>query len=281
MDDQLSQSERGPVRIVATCDDCGNEFDGKAVRMIEAFSRSKIPHLCPECVAKQSRLLDMQEREAQEQRLAYWRSEWLRTCGMPFTYQDKTFENFDPIRNEQRVELVREWADGFPQDAPPVGYPSLLIAARNNGVGKTHLACAALRRVIGRFNNLGFEKSPVRFYVANEVKNRLEDAKRFSSKETVTDVHRELATVRLLLLDDMGKEKATGADAATTYEMYYTIINGRYSNGLPMLITSNLGFDPWENGAPSLVDLIGQAGVSRLREMTQARQIVVVGDDRR
>jgi hypothetical protein len=43
------------------------------------------------------------------------------------------------------------------------------------------------------------------------------------------DVGIDFATMGLLVLDDVGKEKLEGADAAFTYEIYYTIINERYA----------------------------------------------------
>lgn len=281
------------VRIVATCDDCGNEYDGKTVRMIEAFTRARVPRYCPDCTAMRLRMEEVQREEAKAKQLAYWRAEWLRLSGIPPKYQPKSFDGplcpenwaaslgYDATGNEARIQLIREWADGFPVDGPPVGYPSLLIAARNNGVGKTHLACAALKAIIGRFEALGFERPPFRFHVANDLKFRLQDAQRFSSTEKVGDVYQELRSLRLLVLDDMGKEKAIGADAAHVYEMYYTIINERYNNGLPMLITSNLGMEPWAKGGPSLEDIIGLAGVSRLKEMTGGKELVIEGEDRR
>ena len=52
-----------------------------------------------------------------------------------------------------------------------------------------------------------------------------------------------------------GIKRLAGADAAFTYDMYYTIINERYDAQLPVILTSNLHFEPWAGGGLSLATL--------------------------
>ena len=86
----------------------------------------------------------------------------------------------------------------------------------------------------------------------------------------------------LLVLDDVGKEQLTGAEATFSHEMYYNIINTRYNADLPLVITTNLNFSPWRNdGGPDLVDLMGPGAVSRLVEMTGGQVYIIDGEDRR
>ena len=95
------------------------------------------------------------------------------------------------------------------------------------------------------------------------------------------EVYRDFATVRLLLIDDVGKEKLDGADTAFIQEAYFTIINERYNANLPIILTSNLNFDPWVPGGLCLENIMGRAAVSRLMEMTLGTAYIIEGEDRR
>ena len=277
------QSSHSDIRLVATCDDCGQEFNAKAALAVQAFTRTRQPLHCPFCRAKQVRQDQFEQTRRHEASLTYWRGEWLSHSGVPFAYRSKNFDNYDHALNEPRVALLRAYVEAFPVDRRPTNYPSLIITSRNNGVGKTHLSCATLQGIISRFENLAYEHTPFRFYTAPALKHRILDAQRFTSKDTLVTVYAELESLWLLVLDDVGKEKLTGADAGTMGEIYFSIINDRYNAGLPLVLTSNLGFEPWEAGGLCLEDVIGWAACSRLKEMTGSpgQQIVIAGEDRR
>ncbi|HLA39635.1 MAG TPA: ATP-binding protein [Candidatus Glassbacteria bacterium] len=281
-DENPPQSKPRP-RVLSPCEDCGNEHDCYAQALMESFGTVRQPRLCPECREKARRLREVQQQSHHAASLAFTRQQWLcdQVRGIPERYRGKNFDGFDATGNEQRVSALRAYAESFPVDRPPKGIPSLLLAQAVVGVGKTHLACAILQTVAGRFDQLGREVCPYQFWPASRVKQRVFDAQRFGSKETLEAVYRDFASMWLLVLDDVGKEKLTGADAASTYEIYYTIINERYNANLPMIITSNLGFEPWQPEGLSLADLIGNAGVSRLMEMTGGQQYLIAGHDRR
>lgn len=279
----VDPSNQSDVQITATCSDCGQEFNAKAALAVQAFTRVRQPLFCAPCRAKRVRQDQLELTRRHDVTLAYWRHQWVNNSGIPFAYLSKGFDHFDTTGNEERVELVKAYAEAFPTDRRPTGYPSLVITSRNNGVGKTHLSCTMLQSIIGGFAELAWERPPFRFLTAPALKHRIQDAQRFSSKETLTDVYGELASLWLLVLDDVSKEKLSGADSGLMSEIYFSIINDRYNAGLPMVLTSNLGFEPWEPGGLSLEDVIGWAACSRLKEMTGSpgKQLVIVGEDRR
>lgn len=278
--DQPGQSN---VHVTAVCSDCGQNFDARTALAVQAFTRKRQPMYCTFCRAKMVRQEQLESARRHDQTLSYWRSQWIDNSGIPFAYRSKGFETFDSKDNEERVALIRAYAEDFPVEHRPTGYPSIVIASRNNGVGKTHLSCAMMGRIIGRFEDMAREHAPFRFWTAPALKHRIQDAQRFSSKETLTDVYAEFASAWLLILDDVGKEKLTGSDAGLMGEIYFAIINDRYNAGLPMVLTSNLGFTPWEPGGLSLEDVLGWAACSRLKEMTGSpgTQVVIAGEDRR
>lgn len=74
---------------------------------------------------------------------------------------------------------------------------------------------------------------------------------------------------RLLVLDDVGAEKAT----EWTQERIYSIVDHRYANCLPLIITSNLP-------ASDLAPQIGERAASRLAEMCRT-VVAMTGADRR
>ena len=89
--------------------------------------------------------------------------------------------------------------------------------------------------------------------------------------ETEEMVYQQLRGVRLLVLDDVGKEKPS----AHTREVYFYVVDERLKLGLPVLITSNLPL----NGTDSLEELVGRATVSRIVGMCQGNCFELKGDD--
>ncbi|KPC89842.1 ATP-binding protein, partial [Streptomyces sp. NRRL F-6602] len=85
---------------------------------------------------------------------------------------------------------------------------------------------------------------------------------------------KRLMRVPLLLIDDLGTEKIS----EFTEEATYRLLNERYNECRPMIITSNLPpADP--QGGPDLNEKLGQRITSRLSQMTTV--IPMRGDDRR
>jgi DNA replication protein DnaC len=238
---------------------------------------------CSACRHARIRAREVVEKAAHEARLTFQRTTWAhgRDRGIPEKFWGDSFDTFDPVGNEAVVQELRAYAEAFQVDARPKGAKSLLITRDVNGVGKTHLACAVLRTIIEKFEKVDWDVSPYQFWTAGKLKQRIRGGQRFGGAESEADVYKDFGSMWLLVLDDIGKEPLTGADAAATYEMYYTVINERYNSALPMVITSNLGFKPWAPGGLSIADLIGKAGASRLMEMTGGTEYIIAGQDRR
>lgn len=158
-------------------------------------------------------------------------------AGIPPRYRQASFANFRPIEGKRGAwEMARQWdgAGGF-----------VLVGA--NGTGKTHLACALLRRELAR-------QVPGRFV---DVAQFLAEAKsRFGGEGEQAQAYIDrIARTPLLLIDDLGKERGTG----WAQEVMWTLLNGRYSATLPTLITTNLDFE-------ELAESYGAAIADRLRD---------------
>jgi DNA replication protein DnaC len=243
-------------------------------------------NFCSVCDEVRYQRLQHQALERQQHLLDHLRRMRIASAtGIPLQYRGLTWDDFKydrgGVNNRKRVQAFQQWSNDFPVDRIPHGVTSLLIASPNNGVGKTMLGCLILQDLLNRYEEVVPEKAPFQFWTVDDVRLRIESARRFSSKETMEDVYRDFATMRLLILDDVGKEKLVGYDAAEAYPMYFTILNKRYSNRLPVVLTSNLTYQPWEPDGFCLTDLIGRAAASRLMEMTDGVVYIIEGEDRR
>jgi DNA replication protein DnaC len=109
-----------------------------------------------------------------------------------------------------------------------------LILQGNYGCGKTHLAAAVANFAV----SFGV---PTLFITVPDML----DALRFSYSDpeaTFEERFEEIRRVRLLILDDFGTQNAT----PWAQEKLFQIINFRYINQLPTVITTNLGLDEIE-----------------------------------
>lgn len=136
--------------------------------------------------------------------------------------------------------------------------PSLLILGPV-GTGKTYQAYGAVRALAHSGVMCSW-----RVETAADLYAQLRPRPRFDSEHEF----RELAAVRLLVVDDLGAAKGS----EWTEEVNYRLINHRYEHQLPTLITSNLM-------AKDLREGLGERVTSRLVEM--ARRVNLVGADRR
>jgi DNA replication protein DnaC len=136
--------------------------------------------------------------------------------------------------------------------------PSLLIAGPT-GTGKTHQAYGAIRTLLRAGVRLRWEGTTVADLYAAQRPRRGSDPEQQL---------RRLARSPLLLLDDLGASK----QSPWTEELTYRLVNHRYNQLLPTLITTNLP-------VAELRDAVGDRVASRLAEMTD--RVILTGHDRR
>ncbi|MGW8679583.1 ATP-binding protein [Streptomyces sp. NPDC055817] len=177
----------------------------------------------------------------------------------PYRYQDA-----EPTHPE-----VIAWADRAIRDPRTAG---ILFLTGLFGTGKTHQAYGALRRIA--------EAGPDRFELIAVTSPDMYALIRPGGSDRGAEYEiRRLMRVPLLLLDDLGTEKIS----EFTEEATYRILNERYNECRPLIITSNLPVDSRDREGvkrgPDLHDQLGARITSRLAQTTTV--VALRGNDRR
>jgi len=151
-----------------------------------------------------------------------------------------TFENFEERGNKNAkfmtpqdvhgLQAAKEAAENFAHS--PQGW---LLLEGGYGCGKTHLAAAIANFAV----SMG---TPTLFITVPDLLDSLRFA--FSDPETTFEARfEEVRSADLLVLDDFGTQNATG----WAQEKLFQIMNYRYINDLPTVITTNLMLDEIES----------------------------------
>lgn len=255
------------------CTTCHQKFTAQVhIYRFGARERKVYPHECPECKQKREERERLEAAEENRLRLIALREKWRKLCGVPLWMLDKTFENFEADLQKAAYKQAFNYANQLSLD-DPIGYPSLILYSEGNGVGKTHLAIAIVNKAIDSWNGDPDRSAcPIRFESGPGLIRRIRATYNIgidAYHEREEDVYNQLRGVRLLILDDVGKEKPS----EHTREVYFYIIDERYKAGLPVVITSNLPLD----GQLSLSDLMGVSTVDRLIGMSRGKVIELKG----
>lgn len=215
----------------------------------------------------------------------------LARARVPERYRHCDFSNFeadnelDGVSREQQQAWNRSLAQAkvvverFAAEFPVSGEQGLLIMGPC-GVGKTHLAVAALKEIVLRGHS-GF------FYDYRELLKQIQDSYNVESQSTEMGVLEPVLNVEVLVLDDVGSSKPS----MWALETVGHILNTRYNDKRVTVLTTNfLDSDAVTNGgspAPvariagaratvtedSLADRVGKRIRSRLYEMCRTIEV--------
>lgn len=201
---------------------------------------------------------------------------FLKSSGIPAKYENATFDNFETKDHDvagQELYAARQKVLNYAHEFPLGPKPGLLILGET-GRGKTHLAVAALRRIIGK----GFQGVFLDYQTLLErIQSSFDSASGASDKEA----YRTALDAEVLLLDDLGARRASDWVEDTVA----SIVTHRYNNRKPLIATTNhpvldagdsriaRNEDGSRDYRRTLVDYIGERAYSRLFEMCQVVRI--------
>jgi len=197
---------------------------------------------CPQCTAEQELRNDIQRQEARKDADA----EALRSMNIEPEYYNATIASFTPTTPEQMRNILKV------QDLI-AGKIRELVLIGINGTGKTHLAVAAVKELRGKIFSM------------YEISTRIRSTYTQKAKEDELAVVDELARTPLLVIDEIGRTKGSGAEL----DWLSYIIDKRHVRNLPTILISNkhLKKNCPEQGCPNCFDnYIGEDVMSRLSE---------------
>jgi DNA replication protein DnaC len=207
-------------------------------------------------------------------------------AGIPPLYRNASLDNFklpsdNPAANRGLAGVlltIRTFAREFPGEKKPG-----LLLIGEPGVGKTHLAVAALRILISR----GFEGV---FFDYQSLLDKIRSGYDQSSGASDREAYRAALDAEVLLLDDLGAHRVTEwvEDTVTA------LITERCNHRRPLIATTNLpdsevgdAIVERDTGLPqkvyakvSLAERIGARARSRLFEMCHVVRMPAVEDYR-
>ena len=212
------------------------------------------------------------------------RLRWRKLCAIPPRYANATFGNFEKKKQLAAFEFMSsyDWH---------LGKSVVLSSPRTFGVGKTHLVCALLHKIIATEDVAKLRESkvsldvggvcqeivdyrvvslscPLYFVTETELMARIRATFTPDPYETEEKVFDQLKTCGLLVIDDVGKVKPR--DPNFLQGTYYRIIDGRYGNLKPVILTTNLNI-------AQLEEHMGGACGDRLVQMCDGNFIQMAG----
>jgi DNA replication protein DnaC len=260
------------------CSDCGKDFQGRFA-IIDGVERFR-SDTCPECQEENTRKERRAEAERElQQAIVNRRTAWREEANLPGMFATKTLDGFNKALQPKAFKAISEY--------PGKGPGSLVLYSPDlYGVGKTHLVCALVNRLLAdevparltQYLSIQEMCCPAHFTTEPHLLDRIrgtfsgrgevekEWRLRGSSRPvTDEDIYQEMSKVRLLVVDDVGKVRPR--DSSFLQGVYYRIIDGRYTAGLPVILTTNLSLAELETH-------IGGASADRLREMCGGKNFI-------
>lgn len=214
------------------CPHCGAEmpFIGFLIGETLCLTERTLECTCPAAMAESEAKAAMQQRE-KEEREAREKAERIaamqKRAGMGAREQEKTFAGLEHTPdNFSAITQAQAYAKAY-INRTRTQKPSLYICG-DLGTGKTHLAAAMANEIISAGR-------AVKYTTFARMTQDVRTAYYSASKETEAETVKRYQDAPILFLDDLGKEKPTEWNLA----LLFSLIDYRYSNGLPTVITAN------------------------------------------
>ena len=153
----------------------------------------------------------------------------LKHCDLPFGSEKLTLDNFDVDKRWPSLFEAKQAALELAEEITDIRWLTLLGEVE---CGKTHLAIAICRKWLER-------SKPARYVFVPLMLDELRSGYSKEGDESYDRTLRFLMEVDLLVLDDLGTQVPT----PWAMEKLIMIIDYRYINGLPLVVTTNKELD--------------------------------------
>lgn len=256
------------------CVDCSNDFETEEL----GFCGVDLTNIrCPSCRQKARENMEQKAMAKVEFDIARRRRHFRQTCGIPKRYMNEEFGTFDKTIQPDAYKRCLKYAQKYKVEKPELD--SLIISSPGiNGTGKTHLVCAIAHNILNNWQGKP-DRCPVHFVTEPDLFSRIRatyDKKEFLDavmSENEQEVINYYKTVPLLIVDDVAKEEV--GDPRFVQRTWFKIINGRYNNLLPIVITANKSINELR---PHFSGGTGNNAISdRLIEMTNGKFVLLKG----
>jgi DNA replication protein DnaC len=191
------------------------------------MGRRQIWTLCPDC--EEARVAAKRQAEAQEQaeRARIHLEAMLGQAAIPRRFQDRSLDNFvaDTPEQQQALFIAREFSEHFAQHAE---HGEGIVMSGMPGTGKSHLATAILQSIMP--GSVGL------YITCSSLIRAVRATWSRDSERTEMDVLRELGTVALLVIDEIGVSGGTDNEQALIFD----VLDRRYRDMRPTILLTNL-----------------------------------------
>lgn len=182
---------------------------------------------CPACTAE----MHAREEQKREQDRIQWEQQRLRdvmdATNLPERFKSRTFDSFVAESDEQRraLTIVRDYAEDFPRNLQKgLG----LVLAGKPGNGKSHLASAAILKLMDRYSTT--------YLTCMQMMRAVRDTWRRDSDRSEREVMQMLGSdIDLLVIDEVGVQYGTDGEQTIIFE----VLDRRYGNQKPTILLTN------------------------------------------
>lgn len=235
-----------PVSIATAQQDANCEQHGAYVAQGFQIGRTMRWMGCPECFKardEEDKAAHAKQAAENAQRAIEQR---LDRSGIPLRYRTRTFQSFvaSTDAQERALAIATEYAANF---ASHLQRGTVLVFSGVPGTGKSHLAIAIAQAIMANHTAL--------YTSAIDAVRMIRDTWRRDSPRTELQVLDMLASVHLLVLDEVGVQYGTDAEQVSLFD----IIDKRYRDMMPTILLTN------QNKAGMKV-FLGDRSFDRLRE---------------
>lgn len=253
------------------CQFCGKELEQRQIVFKVGENEVLIDGEPEKCDCKESKMYwkkiqykkEMEKKKKEEFRKSEEIKRLYKFSKMNLRLKEYSFKNYRTTKNNIDAFMkVKNYTENFLKGTER---GSLFITG-GVGTGKTHLASSVANELIQN-------EIPVVFGTLINLLTDIKDSYG-TDGEKEGYIIQKYSKVKMLIIDDLGKERPS----EWVLEKLFTIINNRYENNLPVIITTNYNRDKLrERLANNKNYEIADSIISRLYEM--CRGIALTGND--